>query len=85
MVAGVPDPNATKYWTLASILQDAPLVMTPKEAELTHKAGADKASDEQEMWKPGNYGDKYYGDTPLRTAFVLSRNLPTLQLAQKVG
>ncbi|HVO31073.1 MAG TPA: transglycosylase domain-containing protein, partial [bacterium] len=74
-------------WTLASILLDAPVVMTPKEAELTSKAGGNKETDEPatEDWKPSNYGNKYYGDTPLRTAFILSRNLPTLQLAQKVG
>lgn len=82
---GMADPGAPQVWTLASILQDAPVVMTAKEAELTHRAGADKAADEQQDWKPGNYGNKYYGDTPLRTAFILSRNLPTLQLAQKVG
>jgi penicillin-binding protein 1A len=59
-------------------------VMTAKEAELAGKLAGTKPADDEE-WKPGNFNNKYYGDTPLRTAFILSRNLPTIQLAQKLG
>ena len=84
---GTPKEKRKDYaFTLASILQDAPIVMKAKEAELARVAKGRRSSDEsEEQWKPGNSGDKYYGDTPLRTAYILSRNVPTLQLAQKIG
>lgn len=37
------------------------------------------------IWKPKNYGDKYYGLITLRTSFEKSRNLSTLRLLLGIG
>jgi penicillin-binding protein 1A len=34
------------------------------------------------VWKPDNYGEKFYGDTTLRNAIAYSRNIPTVKLLQ---
>ena len=34
------------------------------------------------MWKPGNYTEKFYGDTTLRNALAFSRNIPSVKLLQ---
>ncbi len=34
------------------------------------------------VWRPGNFGEKFYGDTPLRSALAYSRNIPTIKLLQ---
>ena len=39
----------------------------------------------QKAWKPSNYGNKFYGPSTLRVGIERSRNLMTVQLAQKVG
>lgn len=39
-------------------------------------------SELETFWKPGNYGEKFYGDTTLRNALAFSRNIPTIKLAQ---
>jgi penicillin-binding protein 1A len=89
-IAHKPPPGTSladaiqQRFTLATILQDAPIVMQAKDADLSAKGKALHSADDDE-WKPHDFNEKYYGDTPLRTAFVLSRNLPTIQLAQKVG
>ncbi len=36
-------------------------------------------------WEPENYGDRYYGQVTLRTAFAHSLNSVAVQLAQSVG
>ena len=37
------------------------------------------------MWKPENYGKKFYGLSTLRTGLEKSRNLMTVRIAQKLG
>ncbi len=35
-------------------------------------------------WKPTNFEEKFYGDTPLLQAFIRSRNIPTIKLVQQL-
>ena len=37
------------------------------------------------MWKPENYGKKFYGPSTLRTGVEKSRNLMTVRIAQEIG
>ena len=37
------------------------------------------------MWKPENYGKKFYGPSTLRTGVEKSRNLMTVRIAQNIG
>ncbi len=37
------------------------------------------------MWKPENYGKKFYGPSTLRTGIEKSRNLMTVRIAQELG
>lgn len=37
------------------------------------------------MWRPQNYGGKYYGPSTLRVGIELSRNVMTVRLAQDMG
>ena len=37
------------------------------------------------MWKPENYGKKFYGLSTLRTGIEKSRNLMTVRIAQQLG
>ena len=37
------------------------------------------------MWKPENYGKKFYGLSTLRTGLEKSRNLMTVRIAQELG
>ena len=59
-------------FTASSILVDAPIVeaMSGKDGEL---------------WKPGNSGGEYLGDTTFRRGLVLSRNIVTLKICQQMG
>jgi penicillin-binding protein 1A len=60
-------------YTPATILTDAPLVFR----------------DEENSWKPQNYGEDFKGDVTLRTALVNSMNIPAVKTAEalivKVG
>ncbi len=58
-------------YTPTSLVLDAPLVL-------------DQGSD-LKMWKPENYGKKFYGLSTLRTGLEKSRNLMTVRIAQKLG
>ena len=58
-------------YTPSSLVLDAPLVL-------------DQGSD-LKMWKPENYGKKFYGPSTLRTGLEKSRNLMTVRVAQKLG
>ncbi|MEK6543159.1 MAG: penicillin-binding transpeptidase domain-containing protein, partial [Elusimicrobiota bacterium] len=40
---------------------------------------------EGKNWDPRNYGNRYYGDVPLRRALALSLNAATLDLAERIG
>tara|TARA_A100001015_G_scaffold211801_1_gene237484 strand:+ start:472 stop:2817 length:2346 start_codon:yes stop_codon:yes gene_type:complete len=58
-------------YTPSSLILDAPLVL-------------DQGSD-LKMWKPENYGKKFYGLSTLRTGLEKSRNLMTVRIAQNLG
>ena len=55
----------------ATLVLDAPLVL---------EQGSDL-----KMWKPENYGKKFYGPSTLRTGLEKSRNLMTVRVAQDLG
>src|SRR5437868_9488336 len=38
-----------------------------------------------DVWRPVNYGGKFYGPSTLRTGIELSRNVMTVRLAQDMG
>jgi penicillin-binding protein 1A len=58
-------------YTPTSIILDAPLVL---------EQGVDL-----KMWKPENYGKKFYGPSTLRVGLEKSRNLMTVRIAQNLG
>ena len=58
-------------FTPSSLVLDAPLVL-------------DQGSD-LKVWKPENYGKKFYGPSTLRVGLEKSRNLMTVRIAQKLG
>ncbi len=58
-------------YTPSSLILDAPLVL---------EQGSDL-----KMWKPENYGKKFYGPSTLRTGLEKSRNLMTVRIAQNLG
>ena len=58
-------------FTPTSLVLDAPLVL--------------EQGDDLKMWKPENYGKKFYGLSTLRTGLEKSRNLMTVRIAQSLG
>jgi len=58
-------------YTPNSLVLDAPLVLDQ--------------GDDLKMWKPENYGKKFYGPSTLRTGLEKSRNLMTVRIAQNLG
>ncbi len=58
-------------YTPSTLILDAPIVL-------------DQGSD-LKMWKPENYGKKFYGLSTLRTGVEKSRNLMTVRIAQQLG
>ncbi len=58
-------------FTPSTLVLDAPIVL---------EQGSDL-----KMWKPENYGKKFYGPSTLRTGVEKSRNLMTVRIAQKIG
>jgi len=40
---------------------------------------------EEDIWKPKNYSEKFYGPTLFRTALVQSRNVITVKILNKIG
>ena len=58
-------------YTPTSLILDAPLVL--------------KQGEDLKMWKPENYGKKFYGLSTLRTGLEKSRNLMTVRIAQDLG
>ncbi len=58
-------------YTPSTLILDAPLVL---------KQGSDL-----KMWKPENYGKKFYGPSTLRMGLEKSRNLMTVRIAQDLG
>jgi penicillin-binding protein 1A len=59
------------HYTPTSLILDAPLVLNQGE--------------DLKMWKPENYGKKFYGLSTLRTGLEKSRNLMTVRIAQDLG
>jgi penicillin-binding protein 1A len=60
-----------KGFTVASLVNDAPIVFEDSELERT--------------WKPQNFSEKFYGPTRLREAMVNSRNLVSIRLLRAIG
>ena len=58
-------------FTPSTLVLDAPIVL---------EQGSDL-----KMWKPENYGKKFYGASTLRTGVEKSRNLMTIRIAQEIG
>jgi|TARA_B100000929_G_scaffold205536_1_gene163722 penicillin-binding protein 1A len=58
-------------YTPATLILDAPIVFDQGE--------------DLKLWKPENYGKKFYGPLTLRTAVEKSRNLMTVRIAQNLG
>ena len=58
-------------YTPSTLILDAPMVM---------EQGIDL-----KLWKPENYGKKFYGPSTLRTGLEKSRNLMTVRVALDVG
>ena len=58
-------------YTTSTLILDAPLVL---------EQGYDL-----KMWKPENYGKKFYGPSTLRMGLEKSRNLMTVRIAQDLG
>ena len=58
-------------FTPSTLILDAPIVL-------------DQGTD-LKMWKPENYGKKFYGSSTLRTGVEKSRNLMTVRVAQELG
>lgn len=74
-------------YTPSTILVDSPIVYADAVPDPTiEEANAANAEALGEgVWKPKNYGSKYYGDTTFRTALVLSRNVISIKILQDVG
>jgi penicillin-binding protein 1A len=58
-------------YTPSTLILDAPLVL---------EQGSDL-----KMWKPENYGKKFYGPSTLRMGLEKSRNLMTVRIAEQLG
>ncbi len=58
-------------FTPSSLVLDAPIVLDQGE--------------DLKMWKPENYGKKFYGPSTIRTGVEKSRNLMTVRIAQEIG
>ena len=58
-------------YTPSTLILDAPIVL-------------DQGND-LKMWKPENYGKKFYGPSTLRVGLEKSRNLMTVRIAQNLG
>ena len=58
-------------YTPTSLILDAPLVL--------------EQGEDLKMWKPENYGKKFYGPSTLRVGLEKSRNLMTVRISQNLG
>ena len=58
-------------FTPSTLVLDAPIVLDQGE--------------DLKLWKPENYGKKFYGLSTLRTGLEKSRNLMTVRIAQQIG
>ncbi len=60
-----------KGYTLASIINDAPIVFNDPSSE--------------KLWRPQNANHRFYGPTRLRVGFTNSRNLVSIRLLDEIG
>ncbi len=58
-------------FTPSTLILDAPIVLDQ--------------GDDLKLWKPENYGKKFYGPSTLRTGVEKSRNLMTVRISQELG
>ena len=58
-------------FTPSTLILDAPVVLDQGE--------------DLKLWKPENYGKKFYGPSTLRTGIEKSRNLMTVRISQEIG
>lgn len=69
-----------KGFSPASMVTDSPIVFKTE-----GKTEAQTLGSTEEEWKPHNYGNKFEGDIPLRTAIIRSMNIPTVKLLNEIG
>ncbi len=62
-----------KGFTPSSIIIDAPFISPIGEDE------------EERLWKPRNYKEKFYGRTLFRTGLIQSRNVITIKILKEIG
>jgi len=60
-------------FTPSSIIIDSPFISPIGEQE------------EERLWKPRNYKERFFGPTPLRTGLIQSRNIITIKILEKIG
>ncbi|UCG66744.1 MAG: PBP1A family penicillin-binding protein [Deltaproteobacteria bacterium] len=60
-------------FTPSSIIIDAPFISPIGEEE------------EERLWKPRNYKERFFGPTLLRTGLIQSRNIITIKILEKIG
>jgi penicillin-binding protein 1A len=60
-----------KEFTPSTIVIDAPFISP--------------IGDEEKLWKPKNYKEKFFGPTPFRTGLIQSRNIITIKILKKTG
>jgi penicillin-binding protein 1A len=60
-------------FTPSSIIIDAPFISPIGEEE------------EEKLWKPRNYKERFFGPTLLRTGLIKSRNIITIKILEKIG
>jgi penicillin-binding protein 1A len=58
--------------TPATVIIDAPYISTMN-------------PDEEELWRPKNYKEKFFGPTLFRNALIKSRNVITIKILKKIG
>ena len=68
----------------ASLISDAPVVFSDREAEEKSK-DPEQQEDIEEAWKPSNISERFHGDLLFRTALVRSLNVPTVKVIKKIG
>ena len=60
-----------KVFTPSSVIIDIPIISPTGE--------------EEKLWKPKNYKEKFYGRTLFRTGLIKSRNIVTIKILEKIG
>ncbi len=58
-------------FTPSSIIIDAPFISP--------------TGQEEKLWKPKNYKERFFGPTPFRTGLIQSRNIMTIKILKKIG